>query len=169
MFAGLVVGALALPSVFETLGIAMDVANFEASEAKVLSNRTKSHPRGPDSVIVKFEFTTPDGRTVEGDNRYTRISDTAEGVDRLVHHRDGFDRMKIWYDPDAPERAVIHREIALVRPIVILVFTLIAIFGGTHAILIDRRRRRLQARADEARRRREAERSGHEPSVPIDL
>ncbi len=158
MFAGLVLGALALPSVFETLGVVMDLDRFESTEAKVLSNRTKSHQRGPDSIIVKFEFTTPDGRTVESDNRYTRISDTREEVDRLVERRGGVERVRIWYDPADPERAVIHHDIDLVRPIAILVFTLIAIFGGTHAILIDRRRRRLQARADEARRRREAER-----------
>lgn len=159
VFAGLVLGALALPSVVTTLAIARDVDSFATTRARVLSQQERSHGKGPKTVEVKFEFETGDGRTIRGDNRHTRLSDDARTVDRLVVRSGGVDRIQVWYDATDPTRHVISRDIDLLRPLALLIFIVVAVFGGGHAIVIDKRRRALQARADADRARREAERA----------
>lgn len=156
IFAGLVIVALAIPGAIDTLSVAMAVGDYQSTDALVLSHRAKSHQRGPDTVIVKFRFETQDGRTVEGDNRWTRITDSPEEVERLVRREGGQDRIRVWYDPADPSRAVIKNRISVWRPLLMIALSLFLIVGGVRAHFVERKRRRLRERAAESRRRRRA-------------
>ena len=159
VFAGLVLAALGLPGVYDTLKIANDVEEFTAVEARVLSHNEKKHQQGPPTVEVKFEFEMPDGRRIKGDNRYTRLSDDPDEVERAVVRKGGIERITVWYDPEDPRRAVISRDVSLMEPIGIIAIIVIAVGGGLQAVAVDKKRRALQARADEEKRRKEEERA----------
>ncbi len=158
VFAGIVIGLLAVPFVVDTLSLRNDVGEFHEVEARVLSHGEKSHGKGPKTQQVKFEFVTTAGVEIRGDNRFTSLSDDAESIDRLVRRENGRDVVTVYYDPDQPKRHVIRRDIDIWRPVGILVFVFIAVFGGGHAVMIDSRRRKLQARADADRAAKEAAR-----------
>lgn len=152
VFAGLVMCAIVIPGALESLKIALDFEHFESARARVVSTRTQKHSRGPATARVEFEFVTADGTEVKGDNAITKISDSPERIDRLVEREKGVERITVYFDPADPRRVVIH-EISLWQPLGFIGLSLFLLFGGTHALVIDRRRRQMQARADEARER----------------
>ena len=102
--------------------------------------------------MVEFEFTTPDGTVVKADNSLTSLTDSPELIDRLVEREKGIERITVYYDPNEPSRVVIH-QVGVWHPIGLIALSLLLLVGGVHATIIDRRRRRLQARGSARRRR----------------
>lgn len=151
-FAGLVMCAIVVPGAIDELSIANDFDSFSRVRAKVISERPKQHNRGPATGHVEFEFTTPDGRAFKGDNALTSLSDSPERVDKLTERIKGVTWIDVYYDPEDPSRVVIH-EVNIWWPIGLIAMSLLLVVGGIHASIIDKRRRRLQDRADAARRR----------------
>lgn len=155
VFAGFVVAVIALPGVYDTLSLAWEVQEFEAADALVTSKNRQKHQKGPDTIDVQMEFRTKSGQAVRADNRYTRLSDDADEVERAIRREGGVDRVRIWYDPQNPRRVALTQDIHVLRPALILVFVAVAILGGIHAVVIDRKRIALQKRGEEARRKKE--------------
>ncbi len=152
IFAGLILCAIVVPAAIDTLDVASDFDDFVAVSATVTSTRTQKHSRGHDTGVVEYEFATTDGTVVKGDNALTRISDSPELIDELVQQEGGVERITVYYDPNDPHRSVI-REVHVWQPLGFIGLSGLLLVAGTSAWVQDRGRRRLQARADAARRR----------------
>lgn len=152
IFAGIILCVIVIPGSLDTLAVAKDFDHFVPVQAEVTSIHSKKHRKGPTTGVVEYKFETPDGTQYKGDNGLTRIGDSPEFVEGLVEHHDGADRIKVYFDPHDPSRSVIH-EVGVLEPLGFIAMSLLLLGGGLHASIIDRRRRRLQANADAARRR----------------
>ena len=147
--------------------MALRVDSFESADALVTTKRRQSHQRGPDTMIVEYEFRV-DGEWYDGDNVMTRISDGPEEVEKMVRREGGRDRLRIWYDPGDPSVSVIRNDISVWRPLGMIALPLLLLVGGAQAYRTDKKRRKLQERADEARRRKEEERAARRSESPPD-
>jgi hypothetical protein len=166
-YAFLVVGvllcALAVPAQIDTLQTAEELDDYRATDAVVLRLFTKEHKRGPSTEVLEFEYEV-EGRTYEGSNAATRFQDEREDLEALVHRDENKLRhVTVYYDPDNPERSVIHRDIDTTIPWGIIAFSVLLVLLGFHGVWSFRReKKRHEAELERRRRIREERRRRRE-------
>lgn len=138
IFIGICMALLAVPPEVETLQVAMEANSFESTTAYVTDLRTKSHPKGPSTEILEFDYEV-DGRTYHGDNHLTQFDDSREELGRLIRWKNGERYLEVHYDPDDPRRVVAHRDMGVLVPIGVLGITAACLYGGIQGYLEDRR------------------------------
>jgi hypothetical protein len=171
-YAFLVVGvllcALAVPAQIETLKTADELQDYRATEGTVLRLYTKEHKRGPSTEVLEFEYVV-DGRTYEGSNAATRFQDEREDLEKLVYRDENKLRhVRVFYDPDEPDRSVIRRNIDTRIPWGIIGFSVLLVALGIHGIWSFRRERKRHEAEQERRRRMREERRRHQFDDPTD-
>ncbi|MGM0556156.1 MAG: DUF3592 domain-containing protein [Myxococcota bacterium] len=150
---GLLLCALAVPAQIDTLQTAAELDNYEATDAIVLRLFTKEHRRGPSTEVLEFEYEV-DGETYEGSNAATRFQDEREELEALVRRDENKLRhVTVYYDPDNPERSVIHRDIDKTIPWGIIGFSVLLVILGLHGVWSFRREKRRHEAEMERRRR----------------
>ena len=145
-FIGLTLAIVAVPPQIETLRIANEARSFESTGAEVLVHREESHGKGPATRLVEFEYVV-DGELYRGDNHLTQFTDTKEKVESLIRENDkGREFVQVYYDPDNPERVILHRDIELWVPIGVLLATALCLYIGISGYLERRRIRKRRER-----------------------
>jgi hypothetical protein len=134
---------LAVPAELETLETAWEADQYRPTIAEVQSVRTQNHGKGPSTEVVEFEYSV-DGRNYRGDNHLTQFDDTRADINQRIQYRGGKKYAEVYYDPDAPDRVLFHRDPGILVPIAVLLGTGACLYAGIHGFIDERRRHRRE-------------------------
>lgn len=144
-FVALILSVAAVPSAIETIRLAHDVGSFRTTRALVKLRNEEKHERGPKTQLVRFDYKVGP-RKFTGDNAATKLSDSAEDIEKLVRKEpDGRETILIYYDPDRPSRSAIRKDIPTALPWGFLVVTVVLYVASIAATLTNRRHARVMA------------------------
>ena len=143
VFLGLILMLVAVPEAIRAISISQEVDSFRSTRAQVLQSHTDKHGKGPETYTVKFKYKIGKS-TYDGDNYWTRGSDTEESVLALIRkEKDGKRSILVYYDPDAPKRVVIQKDVGILVPSGVIAVSFLLFFAGAQHFLRQRKRQRL--------------------------
>jgi len=144
-FVALILSMVAVPSSIATIRLAHDVESFKSTRATVKLRNEEKHERGPKTQLVRFDYKVGT-RKFTGDNAATKLSDSAEDIEKLVRKEsDGRETILIYYDPERPSRSAIRKDIPTALSWGFIVATIILYVASIAATITNRRHARVMA------------------------
>jgi hypothetical protein len=151
LFVGLTLASLAVPPEIQALSIAMQADTYKTTRARVTDQRTNYHGKGPSTEVVTFDYRVGQ-KLYHGDNHLTQFDDSRREINERIYREEGHKMVDVYYDPKHPERVLLHRDVGLVVPIVILLVTAVCLIAGVRGYLDANR---ADSRAEAFRKARE--------------
>lgn len=111
IFFSIILGIMVIPPSLEGIQIANDAPHYRSTRADVLRHYEQKREKGPSSYVVEFSYKVKK-RTLNGSNERTIWSDSQPEVKALLRREeDNRQTMLVYYDPEHPDRVVIHKEV----------------------------------------------------------